>query len=323
MKLISIIVPVYNVEKYLGECIDSILSQTYQNLELVLVDDGSPDNSGKICDEYADKDKRIRAIHKENGGVSSARNVGLDAANGEYITFVDSDDLIDKRYLELMYNKIEETSSDMCFCHFDRFDENSCEEQKENIPQKLNVDFNSEAFVDFAKRFFDIKNNVFGSSCRTLYKKSCVESLRFNSKIKISEDLVFVLNALFNSNSICSIPNVLYHYRTNMNSAGKTYKKGFLESQLELKNELDLLIDRFDAGTAKNLSKSYYCLLCYYLFSNEYKFRKNNDNYKEQLRKIKESELYSYFSLKNILHSCNVTIKQKVKYLIIWIATKK
>ena len=100
MELISIIVPVYKAEKHLSECIDSIISQTYENFELILIDDGSPDNSGKICDEYAEKDKRIRAIHKENGGVSSARNTGLDNASGEYITFIDSDDFVDKQYLE-------------------------------------------------------------------------------------------------------------------------------------------------------------------------------------------------------------------------------
>ena len=97
---ISVIVPVYNVEKYLPRCIDSILSQTFKDFELLLIDDGSPDNCGKICDEYAAKDRRVRVFHKPNGGVSSARNLGLDKACGEWITFIDSDDYVAVDYLE-------------------------------------------------------------------------------------------------------------------------------------------------------------------------------------------------------------------------------
>lgn len=320
MELISIIVPVYNVEKYLCECIDSILSQTYEKFELILVDDGSPDNSGKICDEYAEKDKRIKVIHKENGGVSSARNMGLDNANGEYITFVDSDDIVDKQYLELMYNKLVEKSADLCFCHFDRFDENTCEEYKETIPEHLIVDFKSDNFVDFASKFFNLKNNIFGSSCRVLYKKSIVETIRFNLKIKISEDLIFTLYAVFNSKSICSTSNVLYHYRTNLSSAGRTYKKDLLKSQLELKNELTLLFARFDEQIAKKLSEPYFCLLCYYLFSNEIKFRKKNSSCKENLKLIRNSEFYKYFKLR--LGSKILNTKMKFKFIIIWFIAK-
>ncbi|MGN0414937.1 MAG: glycosyltransferase family 2 protein [Agathobacter sp.] len=101
--LISVIVPIYNVEKYLKECVDSILNQTYKNLEIILVDDGSPDDCGRICEEYAKKDGRIKVIHKENGGLSSARNAGLDICTGEYISFIDSDDYISEFFIEMMY----------------------------------------------------------------------------------------------------------------------------------------------------------------------------------------------------------------------------
>ena len=110
MPVISVIVPVYNVEKYLHRCVDSILAQTFTDFELILVDDGSPDNCGKICDEYAEKDSRIHVIHKVNGGLSDARNAGLDWAfansNSEWVTFIDSDDWVDKYYLEYLYNSI-------------------------------------------------------------------------------------------------------------------------------------------------------------------------------------------------------------------------
>ena len=314
--MISIIVPVYNAEKYLCECIDSILFQTHKNFELILVDDGSPDNSGEICDEYATRDERIKVIHKENGGVSSARNLGIEVSNGEYITFIDSDDFVDEKYLELMHNRILETNSDMCFCHFDRFDETSFVEYKEKIPDKMDVNFSDPDFVEFACRFFKLKNNVFGSSCRVLYKRSCIENVRFNPKIKISEDLVFVLNAMFNSNAFSSISNVFYHYRTNFNSAGKSYKKNFLTSQLELQRELVLLFNKFEKKKALKLSKSYFCLLCYYIFSNELKFKKSNSSYKENIKNIKQSKLYEYFKFTNLLSL------KKIKFFIVWILIK-
>ena len=120
-KLVSIIIPVYNVEKYLAECIESVLKQTYQNIEILLIDDGSPDNSGKICDEYEEKDSRVRVIHKENGGVSSARNVGLEQANGEYITFIDSDDFVSESYIEELYIALENGNSDLAFCKYNHY----------------------------------------------------------------------------------------------------------------------------------------------------------------------------------------------------------
>ena len=112
MPKISVIVPIYKVEKYLNRCVDSILHQTFTDFELILVDDGSPDNCGKMCDEYAEKDSRVVVIHKKNGGLSDARNKGLDwvfaNSNSEYVVFIDSDDYIDERYLELLYKSIAE-----------------------------------------------------------------------------------------------------------------------------------------------------------------------------------------------------------------------
>ena len=115
-ELISIIVPVYKVEKYLDKCINSIVSQTYKNLEVILVDDGSPDSCGKMCDEWTKKDTRIKVIHKENGGLSDARNFGLDCAKGKYIQFVDSDDYIEKDMIEFLYKNLKENNADISIC---------------------------------------------------------------------------------------------------------------------------------------------------------------------------------------------------------------
>ena len=117
-ELISIIVPVYNVEAYIHQCIKSIIEQSYKNLEIILVDDGSKDKSGKICDDYARKDKRIKVIHKKNGGLSDSRNAGITVATGKYIAFVDSDDWIEKNMYEKMYNECEKFGADICICGF-------------------------------------------------------------------------------------------------------------------------------------------------------------------------------------------------------------
>ena len=114
--LISVIIPVYNVENYLDECIQSVLQQTYKNLEIILVDDGSTDNSGVICDEYKDKDTRITVLHQKNGGISKARNVGIEYAHGEYIGFVDSDDFIHPQMYELLYAAIHKEQTDVAPC---------------------------------------------------------------------------------------------------------------------------------------------------------------------------------------------------------------
>ena len=114
--LISVIVPVYKVEAYLDRCVQSIVDQTYRNLEIILVDDGSPDNCGAMCDAWAEKDTRIKVIHKENGGVSSARNVGIEAANGKYVCFVDSDDWVDLRYIEILHRVADEYDADVTVC---------------------------------------------------------------------------------------------------------------------------------------------------------------------------------------------------------------
>ena len=117
MKKVSIIIPIYNVEKYLRKCVDSVICQTYKNLEIILVDDGSPDSCPEICDSYVDLDSRIKVIHKQNGGLSDARNTGIDMSSGEYITFVDSDDYIENDMIEILISTLEENHCDISTCN--------------------------------------------------------------------------------------------------------------------------------------------------------------------------------------------------------------
>ena len=314
MDLISIIVPVYSVEKYLGECIDSILRQTYENFELILVDDGSPDDSGKICDKYAERDERIKVIHKENGGVSSARNTGLDNAKGEYITFVDSDDIIDNRYLELMYKRIVEADSDMCFCRFDRLEGNSFFKIKEGMfPPFCNCN-NREQMASLLSRFFTLKNNLLGSSCRILYKAKKIKGNVFNEKLKIGEDLIYVIRCILKSETICSIKEELYHYRYNFGSATLSYRKRYLENNIALYNEVDDLRLPIEG----NILDTYFSYMCYSLFLNEIKFKQKTK--RKNINEIKKSPLYKYFKLKNIVKigSLNAFLKN----IIVWVIIK-
>lgn len=167
--LISIIVPVYKVEKYLDRCINTIINQTYKNIEIILVDDGSPDNCPQICDEYAKRDRRIVVIHKENGGLSDARNFGLDIAKGEYIYFCDSDDFISENAIEILLKNLLNTNSDMCIGSFTEFSD------EKNSPKTF---FNKcickeEAF----KESFDFIQ--FTTAWNKLYKRNILMNFKF------------------------------------------------------------------------------------------------------------------------------------------------
>ncbi len=173
-ELISIIVPVYKVEKYIHKCINSIIDQTYKNLQIILVDDGSPDNCGKICDEYALKDNRIEVIHKANTGLSDARNVGINKANGQYIGFVDSDDYIDKTMYEDMYKLIKERNADICICNLYNVIEN------EDIKTMKNIDNGVEEYnkTEILKEVL-LDKKIQSYAWNKLYKRSLFNDIKF------------------------------------------------------------------------------------------------------------------------------------------------
>ncbi len=203
--MVSIIVPVYKVEQYLSRCVDSILKQSYSNLEIILVDDGSPDNSGTICDEYAQKDSRVKVIHKQNGGLSSARNTGLDIATGNFISFIDSDDWVDIRFIETLRNVMIETQSDMSACTF-------CRTKGDFAKREL---FDNEPQIVKDKYFaiFDEKSYS-GYAWNKLYKRDIIEKhrLRFDENIFNGEDFPFTLEYVHNSQKTAFIKQDLYFY---------------------------------------------------------------------------------------------------------------
>lgn len=219
-KLISIIVPVYNVEKYLEECIDSILNQTYKNLEIILVDDGSTDKSGIICEDYAKIDSRIKVIHKKNGGLSDARNVGIDKALGEFIIFVDSDDYIDKDMCQILINYVCEYNVDIVSCNFKKVFDNNIEEDnityfKEKIKILTKEEVLKEYFLTLAPEIFATWNK--------LYKKSLFftdEKIRFPVN-RLHEDIATTYRLYAESKKVILLNELLYNYRQRNNSIMK------------------------------------------------------------------------------------------------------
>ena len=212
--LISVIVPVYKVEGYIAACLDSIIAQTYENLEIILVDDGTPDSSGKICDEYAKKDSRIKVIHKENGGVSSARNAGLDIATGELIGFVDSDDTIHPKMYEELYRSLVETGADLVSCSFSR-----CYTEDDVCPDEISDQ--APLLLSAEKALCSMMHRKhFGAHpvCK-LYRAQILSGVRFDTAISIAEDVPFVAEAILNSKKIAIIKARLYNYFQRQGSA--------------------------------------------------------------------------------------------------------
>lgn len=204
MPKISIIVPIYNSEKYLHRCIDSILAQTFTNFELLLINDGSTDKSGEICDEYAIKDSRVRVFHKENGGVSSARNLGLNNAVGEWISFCDSDDVVYSSWLDNFHEKITSTL-DLIVQGFD-CDKSLCgEKYHQNLSFCGSVNEGLELLFD---------NKIVGYLWCKLFKRSIIETynLRFDERFDILEDECFVVSYLVKCNTMVLSNRIGYYY---------------------------------------------------------------------------------------------------------------
>lgn len=207
--LISVIVPVYKVEKYLEKCIESIIKQTYTNLQIILVDDGSPDNCGKICDEYAKKDLRIEVIHKANGGLSDARNVGISKAKGRYIGFVDSDDYIKEDMYEILLNLIKKYDADVSICNlYDVIDGNECIRNKENgIREYSRLDILKEVLLD---------KNIQSYAWNKLYEKELFDEIKYPIRKKY-EDIgtTFYLFEKCNKIVVTSEPEYYYLKRAD------------------------------------------------------------------------------------------------------------
>lgn len=205
---ISIIVPVYNLEDYLHKCIDSILAQTFTNFELILVNDGSTDRSGEICEEYASIDHRIRVIHKKNGGVASSRNAGLEVAKGEYIGFVDNDDYINEYMFETLYNNARTYSSDIVVCDYLNVDEDRPQDIKAFIADYQIQHYNN---IDALNQLYTNNNVTFVVPWNKLYKKHLFENIKYKVG-SINDDENIAHEILYHSHKTTYIQLGLYYY---------------------------------------------------------------------------------------------------------------
>lgn len=224
MTKISVIVPVYNNEEYIEKCIKSITNQTEKELELILVDDGSKDDSGKICEEYSKKDNRIKVIHKQNGGASSARNKALDVCEGKYVTFVDADDYIEKDYLKKMVQKIEEKEADVIGCAANKIYYNSTEKNNQNEDYELDND-------TFTKWLF-LQKGIGICRCK-LYKREVIGSIRFHENLKVGEDTYFNLMISKKINKFYMLNEPLYNYVVNQNSLVRKLDDNYINKYLD------------------------------------------------------------------------------------------
>lgn len=235
-KKISIVVPVYNAEKELQRCVDSILRQSFSDWELLLIDDGSRDGSAKICDSLAGRDSRIRVYHKENGGVSSARNLGIRKAEGEYLIFADSDDTLFPDALETLYQKARETDAELVVCGFTYLVEQSGK-SVDNLPEKAFCG-GREAYLE--ERFLaDFRQEFFNPPWNKLIRRELLpeNNIRFGEEYAICEDMAFSMQVLEKCGRICVIPVSLYcyHYKEAENLVNR-FHENYYEALLYFRN---------------------------------------------------------------------------------------
>lgn len=211
--MISVIVPVYKVEPYLRQCIDSILAQTYTDFELILVDDGSPDNCGAICDEYAEKDNRVVVIHQQNAGVSAARNAGIDIAKGEYLSFVDSDDMIAETYLEKLLDALIKEHADISVCGMLKFQDGTEPHQELIQCGKVDAMTGRNACLSIYK----MDGKLWVESWCKMYSTRLFENIRFPVGL-IHEDQATIPKVCYMANDVVIMEDKLYLYRKRKES---------------------------------------------------------------------------------------------------------
>ncbi|MGM9598531.1 MAG: glycosyltransferase family 2 protein [Faecousia sp.] len=298
---ISVIIPVYNVENYLRRCLDSVISQTYQNLDIILIDDGSKDSSGAICDEYATKDSRIRCFHQINAGVSNARNVGISVASGDYFHFLDSDDYIETDTYEYLIQKMQETGSEAIgFEYFVTY------------PGKEIAHYRTEKHCGLCNTKDAVREHLFGGNnflCSKLLPARVVKPLRFHEDIFRDEDTLFGFEAIRNIKTMYYTSRPLLHYVQSVESAcrGK-----FRPNQLSAVKVIPIMETALKADFPELLIpwRVTYLHLMIMLYSDMYL---DEEDYKQE-----QCEIYETFkSILKRVHLCNVSsVKNKVKFMV-------
>lgn len=247
MPLISVIVPVYKVEKYLSACVESILAQTFRDFELILVDDGSPDACGAMCDQYALQDARIRVIHQQNGGLSAARNAGMDIAQGEYITFVDSDDMIACNFLDTLYVALKRNKAAAACCKFQEVENDASAE----VGQHHNAEIHTQTMTGSTAvlSIYNATGEVTITACGKLFQRDLLKDKRFPTG-KIHEDQALIPIILCNAATVVTLDTESYYYRNRPDSI---MNKAFSDKRFDNIEGLDGCIRYFRERGHQNL----------------------------------------------------------------------
>lgn len=226
MELVSMIIPVYGVESYLEECLESVLQQTYERLEVILIDDQSPDRCPKICDEFARKDQRVKVYHQKNGGAANARNHGLDRADGTYICFVDSDDKIEMDYVEKLLRAIKESDADVAVCSFQQW-------YPDRIVDYTEIESGEYSGKEYLRKF--LSDWTCGLLWNKMFHKKTLNGIRFEEGHKIDDEF-FTYQAILKANKIVAFEQRLYWYRMRKSGvmiSGAQYRGQMLRDRLE------------------------------------------------------------------------------------------
>lgn len=306
-KLISIIVPVYNMEKYIDKCINSIINQTYKNIEIIIVDDGSTDKSSKMIDKYKKIDKRIKVYHKKNGGLSDARNYGLEKATGEYIGFVDSDDYIENNMYEILYNNLIKYKADISVVNYNLVYEKDFNYKKnvKEISDRLII-LNK---IETIKLLFD--DNKFGNfAWNKLYKRELFNNIKYPIGRNM-EDLGTTYKIIDKCNRIVYDPIPLYNYLQRNNSIVNTINISFFEDTYTLTYERFIYLDNKYGFIKENHFNTIRLLLFCYSFISD-----KDNTYKDVIKKIKFFKIIDKLSYKEIIKFIVLRINNKLFKLL-------
>lgn len=284
--ILSVIVPVYNVERYLGECIDSIISQTFKNIEIIIVNDGSKDSSLEIAHRYERNDRRIRVISQFNQGLPAARNAGLQIARGEYVAFVDSDDIIDTAMYEKLITIIKSYQTDLVVCGYMRFDK---------INSTIGWQYSEDVIILNKENICEFFGYSIGSVCNKLYKNELIKKYKIefvDKDIVSQEDYYFNIKYFMHSKVIASVKEPFYHYRIRSGSITNTaHPINMMEKNLRL---IDL-IQKYNRENSIHINiESFRFYLFNYLFSNAISLIGNHGlgRIKEVIKQARAHELF-------------------------------
>lgn len=299
--LVSVIIPVYNVEKYLKKCVESVLNQTYKNLDIILVDDGSKDSSGKMCDEWGKREKRVTIIHKRNGGLSDARNAGLDVARGNYYVFVDSDDYISSDMIEIMMDSAKRNSCEIAICNMIRFSESG-----DSFPFYKPV--TNEQVLLGEKRFQTLSQP---SVCNKLFRADLFENIRF-PKGKYYEDTFIYHELLFRAKNVVLTGSDSYWYLERDDSivGCPKYTVRYFDFIEAVWKRAKFLIEQNIQPFGDEA-----CLSLYAAFSNAEKNIKKTVENKKNFKKAKSQYGLAYKVL--MQHGKKISIKQKIRLVML------